>query len=123
LILKGSTYWARNSSMKDSEGRRVYGFFATHLECEEVVDSMSIGLGKTKKGVSFPGWIPSSVSDVLKIPHWNSIEESIQKRFKRVVAQRKKEPFLEYRYYDPETKQRSAFRTTLSAIESLVVSP
>lgn len=122
-IDKGVEYWARNSSMEDKKGRRVYGFFSTHLECEEVVRAMGIGLGKTKKGISFPGWLASSVKDVSDIPHWSSIEGSIQKRLERVVRAKKKEPHLEYRYYDPETKQRSAFRATLSTIEPLVVGP
>jgi len=122
-IEKGSVYWSRNSSMGDREGRRVYGFFSTHPECEEVVHKMGIGLGKTKKGMSFPGWLPSSVQDVSEIPHWDTIEDSIQRRFKRVVGTKKKEPHLEYRYYDPETKQRSAFRATLSTVEDLVVGP
>lgn len=122
-IEKGVEYWARNSSMEDKKGRRVYGFFSTHLECEEVIHSMGIGLGKTKKGVSFPGWLASSVEDVSQIPNWDTIEDSIQRRFKRVVGAKKREPHLEYRYYDPETKQRSAFRATLSTIEPLVVGP
>ena len=109
--------------MEDKSGRRVYGFFSTHLECEEVIQEMGIGLGKTDGGMSFPGWLPGSIQDVSQIPHWDTIEDSIQRRFKRVVGTKKKEPHLEYRYYDPETKQRSAFKATLSTVEDLVVGP
>lgn len=119
-IEKGTAYWSRNSSMWDREGRRVYGFFSTHPECEEIVREMGIGLGKTKKGMSFPGWLPGSIQDVSQIPNWDTIEDSIQRRFKRVVGTKKKEPHLEYRYYDPETKQRSAFKATLKMVEGLV---
>ena len=94
-IKKGPAYWSRNSSMWDREGRRVYGFFSTHPECEEIVREMGIGLGKTKKGMSFPGWLPGSIQDVSQIPNWDTIEDSIQRRFKRVVGTKKKEPHLE----------------------------
>ena len=119
-IEKGSRYWARNSSLEDRAGRRLYGFFSTHPECEEVVREMGIGLGETDGGMSFPGWIPGSVGAPSEIPGWGRVEESIQRRFKRVVESGKKEPHLEYRYYDPETKQRSAFRATLKMVEGLV---
>ena len=119
-IEKGTAYWSRNSSMWDREGRRVYGFFSTHPECEEIVREMGIGLGKTKKWMSFPGGWPGSIQDVSQIPNWDTIEDSIQRRFKRVVGTKKKEPHLEYRYYDPETKQRSAFKATLKMVEGLV---
>lgn len=107
--------------MEDKTGRRVYGFFSTHPECEEVVRGMSLGVGKTKKGMSFPGWIPTSLEATSDIPGWDRVEDSIQRRFERVVGSRKKEPQLEYRYYDPQTKQRSAFKATMTMVKGLVV--
>jgi len=109
--------------MEDKNGRRFYGFFSTHLECERVIQDLGAGLGKTDKGLSFPGWIPNWVESTSQIPGWDSIEEGIQKRFERVLRSKKKEPHIEYRYYDRDTKQRSAFRATVSFVKDLAVSP
>ena len=115
-ILKGTKYWARNGSVEDNQGRRFYGFFSTHVECEKILNKAKLGLEVHDGAMSVPGWIPTGFSSVEDIDGYKDLEPSIQARFKKCLSIKKAEPYAEYRYYDPETKQRHAFRASISSL-------
>ena len=126
-IRRGDSYIARNSSLPDKDGNLVYGFFTTHPECDWLAGELGAGIGRSEQGMDFPGWLPSvlsemSLSELESVPGWGKVEEAIQKRF--LALRRKKsvkaEPRLEYRYWDPYTKERTGFKSTLSGIREVV---
>jgi len=112
--------------MADAKGRRVYGFFSTHTDCEWFVGAIRHGLGDTPKGMSYPGWLPEVLvgmteAELSEVEGWSSLESGSRKKFLRLKD--KKQPRLEYRYYDPVTKERSAFKATLDEVSGIVVGP
>ena len=126
-IRSGDRYISRNSSLEDKDGSPVYGFFSTHLGCEWLVGELGLGLGRDEKGMVFPGWLPSeliqmSVSELEGLEGWGKAGEEAQKRF--MALRRKKrgrvEPRIEYRYYDPFTKERTGFTSTLTGMREVV---
>lgn len=126
-IKAGVSYFARNSSLSDERGNPVYGFFSTHLDCEWLVGELSVGLGSTEAGMSFPGWLPSRLSGMKEVElegldGWGKLSEESRKRFTALRRRRKVhvEPRLEYRYYDPYTKERTGFTSTLTGMREVV---
>jgi hypothetical protein len=124
VIDKGTTYWSRNSSMQDKEGRRLYGFFSTHLDCEWFVNAIRHGLGETTGGMSYPGWLPEviermTVVGLSELGGWDDLEDASKKKF--LGLKDRKQPRLEYRYYDPSTQERVGFKATLDEVSGLVV--
>lgn len=123
-IGKGDPYWARNASLEDEKGRRVYGFFCTHLDCEWFVSAISHGLGETDKGMSYPGWLPEVLEGMTEeelgeVDGWSDLGPESRKKFLGLKDRR--QPRLEYRYYDPVTKERSSFKATMDEVSGLVV--
>ena len=105
----------------------MYGFFTTHPDCDWLAGELGAGLGRDERGMVFPGWLPSvlsemSLSELEGVPGWGKVEEAVQKRF--LALRRKKsvkaEPRLEYRYWDPHTKERTGFKSTLTGIREVV---
>ena len=112
--------------MADAKGRRVYGFFSTHTDCEWFVGAIRHGLGETPEGMSYPGWLPEVLvgmteAELAEVDGWSSLEGGSRKKFLRLKD--KKQPRLEYRYYDPVTRERSAFKATLDEVSGIVVGP
>ena len=86
LIRRGDTYWARNASMEDEKGRRVYGFFQTHLDCEWFVNAIQHGLGEVGGKMTYPGWLPEVISgmeeaELAEVEGWENLESSSRKKF------------------------------------------
>ena len=126
-IGSGEKYVARNSSLEDKSGNPVYGFFSTHPECDWLVGELGLGLGEDKQGVVFPGWLPGELagmraSELEELDGWEKLSDEVQKRF-TALRRRKKgkvEPRFEYRYYDPYTKERTGFTSTLTGMREVV---
>ena len=81
---------------------------------------MKIGLGPDKGVMSVPGWIPGAASSPEELDGYNDMEPSIQSRFRRCLSLKKAEPYIEYRYYDNETKQRHSFRASVSSLTQVL---
>tara|TARA_R110002012_G_scaffold52038_1_gene133838 strand:- start:537 stop:980 length:444 start_codon:yes stop_codon:yes gene_type:complete len=124
VINKGDHYWSRNASLRDEKGRRVYGFFSTHTDCEWLVNELQHGVGEVKGKMTYPGWLPEVLvgvteAEMAEVDGWDTLEPGSRKKF--LGLKNKKQPKLEYRYYDPSTKERSAFKATLDEVSALVV--
>jgi len=118
--------------MSDDEGRRVYGFFSTHLDCEWLVGVLGHGLGMCPEGMSYPGWLPDvlegmGVGELGEIEGWEGLSVLSRRKFLLMGSrvgltrrQKKGQPRLEYRYYDSGTRERSCFKATLDQVRRLV---
>ena len=88
---------------------------------------LGLGIGRDEKGMVFPGWLPPelaemSTSELEGLEGWGKVGEEARKRF--MALRRKKkgrvEPRIEYRYYDPYTKERTGFTSTLTGMREVV---
>lgn len=119
----GESFWARNSSVRDWRGERMYSFTQTHPGCEWLVNELEEGVGKERKGMSLPGWLPGSLAgrgeEVLEgLEGWGGLTEEEREAFVKMSRRKRgrKEAVREYRYYDPNTKERSCFKATLEEV-------
>jgi len=123
----GEPFWARNSSVRDWRGERMYSFTQTHLGCERLVNEMEEGVEKVRKGMSLPGWLPGSLAGkgegiLEELEGWGCFTEEEKEAFVKMSRRKsgRKEVAREYRYYDPSTKERTCFKATLDEVVDLM---
>ena len=122
-ISKKDPYAVRNASVIDHRGMRLYGFFASHPECEWVAEGLRAGIVCDGE-LSFPGFAPNLVMgrDLRKLRELEGWEDLTPEQVSRIVGwiERKKErdePSFELRYYNSRTRERTAFVIKLADLK------
>jgi len=123
-IEKGDEYAARNASVLDHRGYRVYGFFNSHPECDWAAEALGVGLHSDDE-LSFPGCVPNEVMGkdlrVFRVlTGWGDLDENQRDRLTRWLRRRRRKTPMnfEFRYYNGRTKERTSFTTTLGDLKT-----
>lgn len=127
-IERGEEFWARNASVEDREGNRFYGFFQTHRGCEWLCGELGIGKEREDKGMSFPGWIPGVLSgmereELVGLEGWSGLSSVAKEKFLGFMekgGKKRREPKVEYRYWNSDTKERTSFKSTMEGLGKIL---
>ena len=125
-IERGDAYAARNASVLDDKGMRVYGFFNSHPECEWAAEALGVGVFSEGE-LSFPGCVPNQVMGkdlrvFRDLEGWDVLTEKQRERLVNWLGRRKKKGAMEFefRYYNGRTKERTSFKATLDDLKVAV---